>query len=160
MYLSPDAAFNHTRDHPDKLVWEEQGLSYDWAEGNARQRRLNVSRPAVLQGRNGSVRVGCVLRVCVCLRMMPVLCVIITFAGLVRSTPTSQLIIEFLFVCLFGDCVCASTQAVAYFAHVFFTRTDFPFDPEQPHLTSYKRICEYVFGLCRSRSCPRCVGVV
>lgn len=31
---------------------------------------------------------------------------------------------------------------VPYFAHVVFTRTDFPFDPANPHTNTYKRVCK------------------
>jgi hypothetical protein len=31
---------------------------------------------------------------------------------------------------------------VAYYAHVLFSRTDFPFDPANPHLHTYKRVRE------------------
>lgn len=49
VYLSATDDFDFGRDHPGRLVWEEAGLSYDWAEDNTRQRRLNVSRAAVLE---------------------------------------------------------------------------------------------------------------
>lgn len=51
MYLSPHESFDYGRDHPSALVWEEEGLTYDWAEGNNDRRiSLNVSREAVLAG--------------------------------------------------------------------------------------------------------------
>lgn len=33
-------------------------------------------------------------------------------------------------------------QPASYFAHVLFTRTDFPFDPENPHIQTYRRVRE------------------
>lgn len=64
MYLSPHGDFDEERDHPSTLAWEEEGLSLDWAEGNTRELRLNVSRAAIMEGQgqqqggkgNGSVR--------------------------------------------------------------------------------------------------------
>ena len=54
MYLSAHEDFDHERDHPSALVWAEEGLTFDWAEGNARERRLNVSRASVLGNANAS----------------------------------------------------------------------------------------------------------
>lgn len=33
-------------------------------------------------------------------------------------------------------------QAPTYYAHVVFTRTDFPFDPANPHTQTHKRVRE------------------
>lgn len=45
--MSAHEDFDFERDHPSALVWAEDGLTYDWAEGNTRERRLNVSRASV-----------------------------------------------------------------------------------------------------------------
>lgn len=47
---------------------------------------------------------------------------------------------------------CPKSQ-ISYYAHVLFTRTDFPFDPDKPHLHTYKRICESVPPCVRAYVC-------
>lgn len=132
VYLSPDDEFDYGRDHPHRLVWDEEGLSYDWAEGNTRQRSLNVSRAAVLgeQQRNASSSSA------------------VRTSGS-ASFPSYRNRHTFIIgahspTAVINNSIQSKNQQVAYYAHVFFTRTDFPFDPENRHTQTYKRVREYI----------------